>query len=259
MTRQGNVTVVKVGGAVVEQPDLLAELLQGFCTTVPGGKVLVHGGGRSATSVAMRMGIESRMVDGRRITDEAMLDVVTMVYGGLVNKRIVAGLQALGVRALGITGADMDIIRSHKRPVGDVDYGWVGDVDRADGEMLSSLIERGIVPVVAPLTHDGQGHLLNTNADTIGMTVACALAPYHDETLTFALEKAGVLRNATDDSSVIPHLNETEYHRLKADGSISGGMLPKLDNAFDAIRQGVRRVVITSSSGLSGKGGTTLE
>ncbi len=252
------VTVIKVGGAVVEQPEFLDELLGNFCQ-VPGLKTLVHGGGRSATRIAAQLGIETKMVGGRRITDQPMLDVVTMVYGGLVNKRIVAQLQARGVNALGLTGADADLIRSHRRPVGDVDYGWVGDVDRADGHMLSVLLSQGITPVVAPLTHDGQGHMLNTNADTIASTVATALAPYHEVTLTFAFEKMGVLMDPDDDDSVIPHLTYADYQQLKQSGAITGGMLPKLDNAFMAIRQGVRRVIITSATDLGGGNGTTLE
>ena len=184
------INVIKVGGAVVEQPEYLNELLNQFAA-LPGHKVLVHGGGRSATRIASQLGIESKMVDGRRITDEAMLGVVTMVYGGLVNKGIVTGLQARKVNAMGLTGADMNLILSHKRPVKTMDYGWVGDVDRVDGALLSDLIHKGIVPVVAPLTHDGQGHMLNTNADTIAGEVACALAPYFDVTLTMAFEKCG--------------------------------------------------------------------
>ncbi len=252
-----NVTVIKVGGAVVEQPEFLDELLTGF-QQVEGLKVLVHGGGRSATRIAAQMGIESHMVNGRRVTDEAMLNVVTMVYGGLVNKQIVAKLQARGINAMGLTGADVDLIRSHKRPVKDVDYGWVGDVDCANGDMLAYLLSKGITPVVAPLTHDGQGHILNTNADTIASTVACALAPFFNVTLTFAFEKQGVLLDADDDDSVIPHINQAHYAELKASGAISGGMIPKLDNAFDAIAQGVRRVVITAATDLRGDGGTVL-
>lgn len=251
-------TIIKVGGAVVEQPETLEALLGQFAH-IEGHKVLVHGGGRSATSMAARLGIESRMVEGRRVTDEAMLEVVTMVYGGLVNKRLVARLQALGVNALGLTGADMDIIRSHKRTGTTVDYGWVGDVDRADGPRLAALLEQGITPVVAPLTHDGEGHLLNTNADTMASTVACALAPFFDVTLTFAFEKAGVLLDPEDDDSTIYHITPASYEELKADGIVTGGMLPKLDNAFAAIAQGVKRVLITSWADLEGCSGTVLQ
>ncbi len=256
--KRSKVTVIKVGGAVVEQADALDALLARFCS-LEGSKLLVHGGGRSATRIASSLGIESRMVDGRRITDDAMLDVVTMVYGGLVNKSIVAKLQARGVNALGVTGADMNLILSHKRPAGEVDYGWVGDVDKADGEGLAHLVDDGIVPVVAPLTHDGQGHLLNTNADTIAAQVAQSLAPFFDVTLTFAFEKAGVLLDSSDESSAIPHLNYERYTALRAEGIIAGGMIPKLDNAFESIRRGVRRVVITAADDLRGVHGTTLE
>ena len=182
-------TIVKVGGAVVEDEAQLAQLLKDF-SAIEGKKVLVHGGGRRATQVAASLGIESKMVNGRRITDAEMLNVVTMVYGGLVNKNLVARLQANGVNALGLTGADIDVIRSHKRPLKDgIDYGFVGDVDKANGQMLSRLIEEGITPVMAPLTHDGQGTILNTNADTIASETAKARAPYYDVTLIFSFEK----------------------------------------------------------------------
>ena len=238
------ITVLKVGGAVVEDAASLAQLIQDFAA-IEGPKVLVHGGGRSATALATQLGIETRMVEGRRITDDDMLRVVTMVYGGLVNKRIVAQLQAVGVNALGLTGADMDIIRSHRRPLKNgIDYGWVGDVDRADGERLAMLLREGITPVIAPLTHDDKGHLLNTNADTMAQTVACALAPFFTVTLHFAFEKRGVMRDPDDPASFIPHITEADYHRLRAEGIVSGGMLPKLENAFQAIRQGVHQVKI---------------
>ena len=238
------VSIWKVGGAVVEDPESLKQLISDFAA-IPDLKVLVHGGGRSATHMATRLGIETQMVEGRRVTDDDMLRVVTMVYGGLVNKNIVAQLQAAGINALGLTGADMDIIRSHKRPLRNgIDYGWVGDVDRADGERLANLLREGITPVIAPLTHDGQGHLLNTNADTMAQTVACALAPYFQVNLRFAFEKRGVMRNPDDPQSFIPHINESDFAQLRAQGIVSGGMLPKLENAFEAIRQGVARVNI---------------
>ena len=222
-------TVIKVGGAVVEDEAQLSQLLQDF-SALDGKKVLVHGGGRRATQVASQLGIESQMVGGRRITDAAMLQVVTMVYGGLVNKNLVARLQAHGVNALGLTGADMNVIRSHKRPLKDgIDYGFVGDVDAADGQRLSQLIDEGVVPVMAPLTHDGEGHILNTNADTIASETAKALAPYYDVTLTFCFEKKGVLSNPDDDNSVIPTINEVDFERYRADGTISGGMIPKIE------------------------------
>ena len=238
-------TVIKVGGAVVEDEAQLSQLLKDF-SSIAGPKVLVHGGGRSATKVAAQLGIETKMVNGRRVTDAEMLDVVTMVYGGLVNKRVVARLQAHGVNAIGLTGADVDVIRSHKRPPKDgIDYGFVGDVDRADGKMLSTLVEAGIVPVMAPLTHDGAGHILNTNADTIAGETAKALAQYYDVTLVYCFEKKGVLSNPDDDDSVIPVITRNDFRHYVEDGTVSGGMIPKIENAFQAIDAGVKKVVIT--------------
>jgi acetylglutamate kinase len=263
-------TIVKVGGAVVEDEAQLAQLLKDF-SAIKGKKVLVHGGGRKATKVAESLGIESKMVNGRRITDADMLSVVTMVYGGLVNKNLVARLQANGVNALGLTGADMNVIRSHKRPPvalktpllgkegqGVVDFGFVGDVDKADGQMLTKLIEEGITPVMAPLTHDGEGNILNTNADTIASETAKALAPYYDVTLIFSFEKKGVLRNPDDDDSVIPTITRADFIKYKDDGTISGGMLPKIENALAAIDAGVTRVIITLATALDGHSGTTI-
>ena len=251
-------TIVKVGGAVVEDEAQLAQLLKDF-SAIPGRKVLIHGGGRRATQVAASLGIESKMVGGRRITDAEMLSVVTMVYGGLVNKNLVARLQANGVNALGLTGADIDVIRSHKRPLKDgIDFGFVGDVDRADGQMLSRLIEAGITPVMAPLTHDGEGHILNTNADTIASETAKALAPFYDVTLIYSFEKKGVLSNPDDDDSVIPAINRADFERYKADGTISGGMLPKIENALSAIDSGVGRVIITLATAIDGHSGTII-
>ena len=251
-------TIVKVGGAVVEDEAQLTQLLKDF-SAIEGKKVLVHGGGRKATKVAESLGIESKMVNGRRITDADMLSVVTMVYGGLVNKNLVARLQANGVNALGLTGADMNVIRSHKRPLkDDIDFGFVGDVDKADGNMLSKLIEEGITPVMAPLTHDGQGNILNTNADTIASETAKALAPYYDVTLIFSFEKKGVLRNPADDDSVIPTITHADFIKYKNDGTISGGMLPKIENALKAVDAGVTRVVITSATAIDGQHGTMI-
>lgn len=252
-------TIVKVGGAVVEDEAQLAQLLKDF-SAIEGKKVLVHGGGRRATQVAASLGIESKMVNGRRITDAEMLNVVTMVYGGLVNKNLVARLQANGVNALGLTGADIDVIRSHKRPLKDgIDYGFVGDVDKANGQMLSRLIEEGITPVMAPLTHDGQGTVLNTNADTIASETAKALAPYYDVTLIFSFEKKGVLSNPDDDDSVIPVITHADFIKYKEDGTISGGMLPKIENALAAIDAGVGRVIITLATAIDGHAGTVIQ
>lgn len=252
------ITVIKVGGAVVEDEAQLAQLLKDF-SAIDGRKVLVHGGGRRATKVAAQLGIETKMINGRRITDSNMLEVVTMVYGGLVNKNVVAKLQAQNVNALGLTGADIDVIRSHKRPLKDgVDYGFVGDVDRADGDKLHTLIEAGIVPVMAPLTHDGQGNILNTNADTIAGETAKALAKHYDVTLVFCFEKKGVLSNPDDEESVIPIITRTDFERYIADGTISGGMIPKIENAFNAIDAGVKQVLITKADNLGFNNGTTI-
>ena len=252
-------TIVKVGGAVVEDELQLSQLLNDF-SAIEGRKVLVHGGGRKATKMAERLGLETQMVNGRRITDADMLEVVTMVYGGLVNKNLVARLQANGVNALGLTGADANAIRSHKRPLKDgVDYGFVGDVDGADGEMLGRLVEAGITPVVAPLTHDGEGHILNTNADTIASETAKALAAFYDVTLIFSFEKKGVLSNPDDDDSVIPVITRTLFNKYKADGTISGGMLPKIENALSAVDSGVSRVIITLATAIDGDHGTIIK
>lgn len=260
-------TIVKVGGAVVEDPDQLSALIKNF-SAIEGKKLLVHGGGRRATATAKALGIETHMVGGRRITDAEMLSVVTMVYGGLVNKNIVAQLGANGVCALGLTGADMDVIRSHKRPLKKVrlddgteqmvDFGFVGDVDRADGDRLAQLLNAGITPVVAPLTHDGQGNILNTNADTMASTVAKALAQHFDVTLIFSFEKQGVLSNPDDDNSVIPTITRADYDRYVADGTISGGMMPKVENALEAVESGVKRVIITLATKIDGKSGTAI-
>ena len=281
------VTVIKVGGAVVEDETQLAQLLSDF-SAIPGKKVLVHGGGRRATKVAAALGIESQMVNGRRITDAKMLEVVTMVYGGLVNKNLVAKLQANGVNALGLTGADANVISAHKRPpiiptlnssqgavrvnetqqssslplggtgVGVIDFGFVGDVDGANGSILAGFIEKGITPVMAPLTHDGKGNILNTNADTIAAETAKALADDYDVTLVYCFEKKGVLCNPDDDDSVIPVITREDFERYKADGTVAGGMIPKLENAFDAIDNGVGRVIITLATAIDGKHGTVI-
>ena len=260
---KGKLTIVKVGGAVVENEAQLEQLLKDF-SAIEGRKVLVHGGGRKATKTAERLGIETQMVNGRRITDADMLEVVTMVYGGLVNKNLVARLQSHGVNAIGLTGADGNAIRSHKRPPvtvdgAPVDFGFVGDVDAANGELLSHLIEAGITPVMAPLTHDGEGHILNTNADTIASETAKALAARYDTTLIFSFEKKGVLSNPDDDESVIPTITHEDFERLKADGTISGGMLPKIENAFHAIDAGVSRVIITLATAIDGQHGTVIQ
>lgn len=252
-------TLVKVGGAIVENADSLSSLLDKFAS-IEGHKVLVHGGGRSATRIAERLGLPQQMVAGRRVTDAATLRVVTMVYAGLVNKNIVAQLQARGINALGLTGADMNVISSHRRPpkqvrmddgsTQTVDYGFVGDIDQVNADLLADLIAKGVVPVMCPIGHDTQGSLLNTNADTIAAEVAKALARNFEVTLVYCFEKRGVLRDADDDDSVIPCITQADFPALVEQGIVSGGMLPKLENAFDAIRAGVQEVVITRADAL---------
>ena len=258
--------IIKVGGAVVEDEAQLRQLLSDF-RNIEGRKILVHGGGRRATAIAAKLGIETKMVNGRRVTDAEMLEVVTMVYGGLVNKTIVARLQALGIDAAGLTGADMDCIRSHRRPPvsisgqeGALDYGFVGDVDSVSSAKIAHFIEAGITPVVAPLTHDGQGQMLNTNADTIAAEVAKGMAAEgYDVTLVYCFEKAGVLANADDETSVIPLITSDSFRQLVADGTISGGMLPKIENALAATHAGVSRVLITHSTDLTACHGTVVK
>jgi len=251
-------TIVKVGGKIVEEPDSLKQLLHDF-SQIEGYKVLVHGGGRSATAVAERMGIESKMVNGRRITDLEMLKVVTMVYGGLVNKQIVAGLQALGVNGLGLSGCDLNYMRSDKRPVTDIDYGYVGDVKEVNAGILVDLISKGVVPVLAPLTHDNSGNLLNTNADTIACEAAKALSTYFDVTLMYCFDKKGVLLNENDDNSIILKLTPSLFKQYVSENIIQGGMIPKLENSFDALKAGVRKVLITRADLIHTQEGTLME
>lgn len=250
-------TVIKVGGKIVEEEESLKQLLDDFAR-IEGHKILVHGGGRSATKIAERLGIQSNMVDGRRITDAATLQIVTMVYGGLVNKNIVARLQALDVNALGLTGADMDVIRSEKRPVKEIDYGFVGDVKYVKSETLQWLIDKDIVPIMAPLTHDGKGNILNTNADTIAAEIAQAMSAHYDVTLVYCFEKKGVLMDENDDNSVISRLDKELYQKYIDEGVITGGMLPKLDNAFRSIEKGVKAVIITQASEIGKDSGTRI-
>lgn len=251
-------TLIKVGGQIVEEPETLNALLKDF-SALNGKKVLVHGGGRAATRIASQLGIESKMINGRRVTDTDMLNVVTMVYGGLVNKKIVSGLQALGINALGLTGVDMNYMRSDKRPVKEVDYGFVGDVKEVNSDILADLIEKNVVPVLAPLTHDGNGNMLNTNADTIAAEAAKALAKHFDVTLMFCFEKKGVLRNAEDEESVIETISKKDFIEYVNDGIIQGGMIPKLENAFDAIDNGVSQVVITRADQIGKNTGTIVK
>lgn len=259
-------TIVKVGGKVVEEEASLASLLDDFAA-LPGNKALVHGGGRSATKLSERLGIEARMIEGRRVTDEETLRIVTMVYAGLVNKNIVAQLQARGVNAMGFTGADLGAIRSDRRApkkMSDgqvVDFGFVGDVREVHTSVLSSLIAQAAVPVMSPITHDGKGNLLNTNADTIASELARAMAAQEGAKvrLVYCFEKPGVLLDAEDDSTLIEELDYETFKAHQASGVVAAGMIPKLDNGFEAIRKGVASVVITNVEGLRTGKGTTLK
>lgn len=250
-------TLIKVGGKIVEEEVTLQRLLRDF-SEIDGAKVLVHGGGRLATKVAEEFGVESVMVDGRRVTDREMLRIVTMVYAGLVNKNIVARLQALGVNAVGLTGADMNLMRSEKRPAGRVDYGFVGDVREVNADALALLLHNGYIPVLSSLTHDKMGNLLNTNADTIAGEAAKALAGRFDVTLVYCFEKNGVLYDPNDDESVIPRINHEMFLKYREQGVIRDGMIPKVENALRAVDAGVKRVVITKAPEINSGRGTVI-
>jgi acetylglutamate kinase len=243
--------VVKIGGNVIDNSENLYRFLKDF-TALKGHKILVHGGGKVATQLSETLGIDAKLVDGRRITDIETLRVVTMVYAGLINKNIVAQLQRLGNNAIGLTGADGDFIRTKKRPVKTIDYGYVGDIDdnSINPNNISNLMEAGFTPVFCALTHDGEGQLLNTNADTIASALAVALAKLYDTTLIYCFEKKGVLKDINDESSLINEMDPQGYEELKAQQIIHSGMLPKMDNAFSAISCGVKAVVIGHSDDL---------
>ncbi|WP_149274652.1 acetylglutamate kinase [Pareuzebyella sediminis] len=238
-----SLSIVKIGGNVIENETELERFLHYF-SKVEDPKILVHGGGKLATQVLQRLGIEPKMVGGRRITDAESLDVITMVYGGLTNKNIVARLQANGCNAIGLSGADGDTIQAHKRPVNEIDYGFAGDVDGINEGLLSHLLTLGLVPVFCALTHDGKGQLLNTNADTIASEVAIGLSELYDTTLYFCFEKKGVLMDVTDEDSVIEYIDSKIYTDLLNQGIIADGMLPKLTNCFHALRHRVTKVCI---------------
>jgi acetylglutamate kinase len=252
-----NLKIIKVGGKVVEDHESLNNLLDRF-VTISGYKILVHGGGPAATSLATQLGIKTEMVNGRRITNKDMLDVVTMVYGGLINKKIVAGLQARGCNAIGLTGADMNLINAIKRPVSDIDYGFAGDIKNVNTRELRLLINENIVPVIAPLTHDSQGNLLNTNADTIAAELSVELAVYFDVFLFYCFEKAGVLKDEQDENSIIYELDSNLFKKYQEEGIINAGMIPKLENGFRAKNSGVKEVLITNSDYIASGRGTRL-
>lgn len=256
-------TVIKIGGNIIDDADKLHAFISDF-SKIEEPKILVHGGGKLATEIGFKLNIQPNYVDGRRITDKETLELVTMVYGGLINKNIVAALQAAGCNAIGITGADANIIKAVKRPVKDIDYGFVGDVQNVgiNTKSLTALLNLGLVPVIAPLTHDSNGSLLNTNADTIAQEIAKSLATIMDVQLIYCFEKNGVLLNVADDNSVIPQINTVGFEKLKKEGIISDGMLPKIKNACEAINAGVKKVIIGNAiylpDILKGKSGTQI-
>lgn len=253
--------IIKIGGNIVDNPALLTECLQAFAS-IKGQAILVHGGGKLATSLANDMGIEQTMIEGRRVTDEETLKIVTMVYAGAINKNIVAQLQSFGANAIGLTGADGNLIKAHKRNDASIDYGFVGDVDEINADLIESLLERQMKLVVAPITHDGKGQLLNTNADTIAQSIAVAMATKFNVHLIYGFEKQGVLLNVNDPNSVIAKIDKLSYSKLKTEKVIFEGMLPKIDNAFKALEGGVHSVIIGRAEKLNdlihGTIGTTI-
>lgn len=255
--------VIKIGGNIIDDDDRLRSFLKDFAA-LPGNKILVHGGGKIATEIGYKMGIEPKYNEGRRITDEETLALVTKVYGGLVSKNVVALLQSNNCNAIGLTGADGNVITAKKREVKDVDYGFVGDIPEGgvDSQTITSLLTAGLVPVFAPLTHDGEGTMLNTNADTIAQEVAKALAANYSTKLIYCFEKKGVLQDVDDDNSVIPHISKSDFDKMVAEKTIFEGMIPKLHNALTAVEHGVSGVVIGSADELQelagGKSGTLI-
>ena len=253
--------VIKIGGNIIDDNMKLKSFLKDF-SSLSEKKILVHGGGKLATRMAEELGIEQKLLDGRRITDAETLKIVTMVYAGYINKNIVATLQSYDCNALGLSGADGDSILAHKRVHPGMDYGFVGDVDAVNSDLISTLLEKNIAIVFAPITHDQQGQLLNTNADTIAQEIAKTMSDLYDVELIYAFEKSGVLLNADDDSSVIPEINPSYYQELKDKKKIFAGMIPKLDNAFAALKSGVNKIIIGKAEDLKqiteGKSGTAV-
>ncbi|WP_207497261.1 acetylglutamate kinase [Aridibaculum aurantiacum] len=252
--------IIKIGGNIIDDAARLDHFLELYASVlksqhsagVHAASILIHGGGKIATKIGEQLDIQPNYVDGRRITDDATIDLVTMVYGGLVNKKITAALQAKGVNAIGLTGADANIIPAKKRPVKEVDFGWVGDVtaDDVHFEWVTLFVDIGLTPVFAPLTHDGEGHILNTNADTIASSLAVALSKEYDVRLLYCFEKKGVLENVDDETSVITHINKQKYQQLLDEQKLFEGILPKLENAFAAIDAGVQEVLIGDANDL---------
>lgn len=243
MSNKQSLSIIKIGGNIIDNPTELSQFLSDF-SKIEGNKILVHGGGKSATKMAQSIGLTPQMIDGRRITDKPMLDVVVMIYAGEINKNIVAQLQANNTNAMGLSGADGNLIQSTKRNHPTIDYGFVGDVQKVNTTLLETLINIGIVPVFCAITHDKKGQLLNTNADTIASELAIAASEVFEVTLNYCFEKAGVLTDVEDDSSVIENINQELYSKLKAEKAIHSGMIPKLDNCFNSLSKGVQRIKI---------------
>jgi acetylglutamate kinase len=240
-------SIVKIGGNVIEDEKALDIFLTAF-SKLEGLKILVHGGGKLATQLATRLGIKSNLVDGRRITDKATVDIITMVYAGLANKKIVAQLQSKKVNAIGLSGADGNSIQAHKRPVKDIDYGFVGDIDGVNSELLKNFLSINLTPVFCAISHDGKGQLLNTNADTITSEIAISMASYFDTTLYYCFEKKGVLLDINNSESVVKYINTAKYKELLSQGIIADGMLPKLHNCFHALENDVEKVCLGDDS-----------
>ena len=259
MAEKNTLSIVKIGGNIVDNPEALESFLSDF-HRLEGRKLLVHGGGVMATKLSAQLGIETKMIEGRRVTDEETLKLVTMVYAGWINKQIVASLQKMCCNAIGLSGADANCIPSKRRNPEPIDYGFVGDPipEKINGQFISMLIENETVPVFCAITHDGNGSLLNTNADTIAYSLAAALSKYYRTTLFYCFEKEGVLRDINDEDSLISSITFNEYVELKSQGVIAGGMIPKIDNSFKAIQNGVSEVVILHAKNLLNGKGTKL-
>ncbi len=261
--KRSQLYIIKIGGNVIDDKKSLHFFLKDF-SLIKEKKILVHGGGKIATAIGEKLGIQSNYIDGRRITDDETIDLVTMVYAGLLNKKIVAALQSLQCNAIGLTGADANVLPAKKRPVKTIDYGWVGDVnaDNINSHNWQLFLDNNMIPVVSPLTHDGQGNILNTNADTMASVLSINLSKLYDVKLVYCFEKDGVLKNANDQNSVLTQLDANTYKELKENKKLFAGILPKIDNAFDAVKNGVREVIIGNSSQLNllinGESGTKI-
>ncbi|MEO8109567.1 MAG: acetylglutamate kinase [Ginsengibacter sp.] len=255
--------IIKIGGNVIDDDTALVSFLKDF-STIAGKKILVHGGGKIATSIGDKLGIQSKYIDGRRVTDDETIGLVTMVYGGLVNKKIVASLQALHCSAIGLTGADASVLPAIKRPVKEIDYGWVGDINAGDinPHIWQIFLDNDLVPVLAPLTHDGNSHILNTNADTMSAVLSIAMAKCYDVKLIYCFEKNGILEDVNDEDSVIPKMDIDLYKKLKQENRLYAGILPKIDNALFAANNGVAEIIIGNSNSLlqlvNGENGTKI-